>query len=111
LQEPLAARDWRSAGRYRRHRQQSALAQQAAPHIEFRRERYAAELRTIEVRDSIMLCKPLVDECVIRSQQIEDASILVHDAAEEQFNLALERGSQVVVVIREQIHGRLAGLQ
>ena len=110
LQEPLAAGDRRSAGRVRRHRQQRALAQQAAAHVELRGQRHAAELRAIDVRDSVVLRQPLVDERVIRGQQIEDAAILMDDAAEEQLDLALVRRPQVVVEIREQIHDRLAGL-
>ena len=110
LQEPLASRDGRSAGGVRRHRQQRSLAQQAAAHVEFRRQRHAAELRSIDVRDSVLLRQPLVDERVIRGQQIEDAAILMGDAAEEQFDLALVCRAQVVVEIREQIHHRLAGL-
>ena len=58
-----------------------------------------------------MLGKPLVDEGVIRRQQIENAAVFVHNASEEQFRLALERVAQVVVKIGKQIHNRLAGFQ
>ncbi len=75
------------------------------------RQRHAAELRAVDVRNAVVLGQPLVDECVVRRQQIEDAAIFVHDAAEEQFDLALERAAQVVVEVREQVHDRLACLQ
>ena len=55
------------------------------------RQRHAAELRAVDVRDAVVLGQPLVDERVIRRQQIEDAAIFVDDAVEEQLDLALER--------------------
>ena len=82
--------DRRGARGVRRHRQQRALAEQAAAHVELRRQRHAAELRAVDVRDAVVLGQPLVDEGVIRGQQIEDAAILVDDAVEEQLDLALE---------------------
>ncbi len=84
LQEPLAARDRRRAGRVRRHRHQRALAQQAAAHVERRRQRDPAELRPVDVRDAVVLGQPLVDERVVGRQQVHDAAVLVDDAAEEQ---------------------------
>src|SRR2546427_11866115 len=58
-----------------------------------------------------MFRKPLVDERVIRRQQIEDAAVFVYNAAEEQFRLALKRVPQVVIEIRKYIDDRLAGFQ
>ena len=55
----------------------------------------------VDVRDAVVLGEPLVDERVIRRQQIEHAAIFVDDAVEEQLDFALERLAQVVVEIRE----------
>ena len=92
-------------------RQQRALAQQAAPHVQIRGQLHPAELRAVNVRDSVLLGEPLIDEGVIRGQQVQNAAVFVNDAAEEQLDFALIGGAQVVVEIREQVHHRLAGLQ
>ena len=68
------------------------------------------ELRTINIRNPVVLRQPLIDEGVIRRQQIQDAAVLMDHAAEEQFDLALECRPQVIVEIRKQIHLRIAGL-
>ena len=52
---------------------------------------HAAELRAIDVGDAVLLGQPLIDEGVIRGQQIEDAAVLMDDAAEEQLDFALGR--------------------
>ncbi len=43
----------------------------------------------------------LVDERVVRIQQIEHAAILAHDAVEQQLGFALERLPQIVVEVRK----------
>ena len=43
--------------------------------------------------------EPLVDERVVRGQQIDDVAILAHDAFEEQFRLAPETLPQLVVPV------------
>ena len=43
--------------------------------------------------------EPLVDERVVRRQQIDDVAILAHDAFEEQFRLAPETLPQLVVPV------------
>ena len=50
--------------------------------------------------------QPLVDERVVRGQQVEDAAVLAHDAVEEQLRLAPERLPQVVVEVRELVLSR-----
>ena len=50
----------------------------------------AAEVAAVDVRDPVVLRQPLVDERIVRRQQIEHAAILADDAVEEQFGLALE---------------------
>ena len=51
-------------------------------------ERHAAELIAAHVRDAVVQREPLVDEGVVRRQQIEDAAVLAEDAVDEQLHLA-----------------------
>ena len=51
--------------------------------IELGRKVDPAELRTVNVRDSVLLCEPLVDECVIRRQEVDNAPILAGNATEK----------------------------
>ena len=90
LEEPLATLDRRRAADVRRDRQQRALAEQPAPHVQLRPQRHAAELRSVDVGNPVVLREPLVDERVIGRQQIEDAAVFVNDAAEEQLDFAPE---------------------
>ena len=46
-----------------------------------------------------MLREPLVEERVVRGQQIDDVAILPHDAFKEQFRLAPETLPQLVVPV------------
>ena len=62
----------------------------------------APEVAAVDVRNAVVLREPLVDERVVRAQQIEHAAVLVHDALEEQLRFAAERLPQVVVEVREQ---------
>ena len=79
------------ASAYRSHRQDAALPQQPAPRIVG--NRHAPELAAIDVRNSVVPREALIDERVIRIQQIEHVVIFVQDAAEEQLRLFLERMS------------------
>ena len=107
LQEPLAARHRRRAAAADVTVISAPLPSSPRRMSSSGRQRHAAELRAVDVRDSVVLRQPLVDERVVRLQQIEDAAVFLDDAGEEQFGLALERVAQVVVEIREQIHDRL----
>jgi hypothetical protein len=55
--------------------------------------------------------QPFVDERVVRSQQVEDAVVFGHDAAEKHFRLTPERLPQVVVEVREHPGVRARGRQ
>ena len=110
FEEPLAPLDRRRAGHVRRDRQQRALAEQPAPHVELRSQRHAAELRPVNVGDAVVLREPFVDERVIGREQVQDAAVLVNDAAEEQLDLAPESFAQRAVEVRKQVHDGLAGL-
>src|SRR5262249_14373804 len=110
-QEPGAALYWRSSSRIRCHRQQGAFSEQAATHIVIRIQRHTSELRAVDVRNPVVLREPFVDECVIRSQQIENASVFTNDAAEEELGFLPECVAQIIIEIREEIYDRLARLQ
>src|SRR5579864_1461559 len=47
-----------------------------------------------------MLCEPFIQERVVGSQQVNDATVFFDDAVEEQLGLALEALTQLVVPIR-----------
>src|SRR4029453_2820959 len=63
--------------------------------------RSAGELPPKNVRNSVMLRQPLVHEAVVRRHEIENATIPVDDALEEQLHLTDHRPAQVVVEVRE----------
>ena len=54
-------------------------------------------MRAVDVRDTVEAGQPLVQERVVRRQQLLDRPVLAHLALEEQLGLALEEPAQVVV--------------
>ena len=80
------------------------MSQQAAAHAVG--ERHAPEPAAVDVRDSIVLGQPLVDERIIGPHEVQDAAILADLAGHEQLRLARERLAQVVVPLRKQLGGR-----
>ena len=76
----------------RRHHQHRALAQQ--PEAVRIGQRHAAELVAAHVRDAVVRGQPLVDEGVVRGQQIHHAAVLAEHAVDEQLHLAAERRAQ-----------------
>ena len=63
--------------------------------------------------NAVVAREPLVDECVVGVQQIDDAAILANDRREQHLGLAAERRPQVVVEIgRRRLHvGQLPQIQ
>ena len=47
----------------------------------------AAEAAAVDARDPVVAREPLVDERVVRAQQIQHAAIFAHGAADEQLGL------------------------
>src|SRR5262249_17184274 len=78
--------------------QNSAFTEQTPPVIV--RELHAPEFVSSHVRNSVMLCHTLVDECVVRGEQLKDISVFADDAIEEQLRLAFQAQGQCVVVKR-----------
>jgi hypothetical protein len=56
-------------------RKHAALSKQSAPISQIRAQSDAAELRAIDVRDTVVLRQPFVEKGVVGSQQIDDAAI------------------------------------
>ncbi len=71
---------------------------------------HAPEMTAIHTRQTVMLGEPLVEECVIRAQELQESLILPHLALEEQLRLRLHRLAQIVVELREDVRIRLVGL-
>ena len=105
FEDPLAADHGRGAGRVRGHRQDAPLAEQAAPHAVVA-ELDAAEVAAVDVRDAVVLGQALVQERVVRLQQVEHAAVLAQDALEQQLRLLAEGLPQVVVEVGEQAQVR-----
>ena len=94
----MAALHRRGAIRGRRHEQDAALSEDAASRIVLG-ERHTAEETAFDVGNPVMPREPLVHECVIRIEQIDDAAVLAQDALEEQLHLALEAMPEIAVEI------------
>ena len=62
------------------------MAQQSAPRIVGDRD--PPEPASVHVRHAVVTSEPLVQERVVRSEQIDHAAVLTHDAFEEQLGLA-----------------------
>ena len=74
-------------------------------------ERDAPELAAVDVRDAVVLRQPLVDERVVRVQQIDDAAIFADDAVEEQLDFAPHRLPQRIVEVGIDQRQRARALQ
>ena len=98
--DPLAARHRRGSFGLGGRRQNGRLAEQAFPHIHVRAERDAPELAAVNIRDAVVLGQPLVDERVVRRQQVDDAAVLADDAVEQQLDFAPHGVAQRIVEVR-----------
>ena len=88
FENPFAAQNGRRPVRIGRHRQNAALAEQSAPGRVLYRD--APEVAAVDVRDAVVLREPVIDEGVVRRQQIDHVVVLAHDAVEEHFGLFAE---------------------
>ena len=68
-----------------------------------RAERDAAESLAVDARDAVVAGQPLVDEGVIRVQQIDHAAIRRKLAVDEELGLAAHRVAQVLVELVEDV--------
>ena len=109
--DPLAAGHRRGPFGLRGGDQKRALAQQPAAQIQVGAERDAAELASVDVRDPVVPGQPLVDEGVVRVEQIGNASVLADDAVEQQLDFAPHGLAQRVVEVGIQQRQRADALQ
>ena len=95
LEQPLAANRGRRAMRIGRNRQDARLAEQT-PAVRVG-ERHSPEVAAVDPRNPIVTGQLLVEERVVRGQEIHDAAVFLQLALEEQLGLAHERRAEVVV--------------
>ena len=67
------------------------------------RQRHPAEPAPVDARDAVVARHALVDEGVVGTKQVEDASILAQRAADEQLRLLPEAVEQALVVVRVEV--------
>jgi hypothetical protein len=96
LEQPLAAqRRRRAVGIGAAHRDDRRLAEQPPPVLVGQRD--TAEVAAVDAGNAIVPGELLVEERVLRGQEVDDAAVLGQLIAEKQLDLADERGAQVVV--------------
>src|SRR4051812_5093716 len=93
----------------RGNQQDAALAEQSTARILSQHD--APEAAAVYVWNTVMACEPLIHECVVGREQIEDAAVLSQHALEEELGLAPERLAKVVVEIRELVLIRRGAFQ
>src|SRR5439155_22493990 len=100
FENPLPALNRRSAVRIRRHSEKASLPKQTAANAVVR-QRYTPEVAAIHIRNTVILRKPFVQECVIGVQKIDHTPILFYDAFQKQLGLLTESLPHIVIEIRE----------
>src|SRR5690606_5869071 len=98
--DPVAADHGRRAAGLRRRREDAALPEQPSSLVECLAELDASEMAALDPRDPVMFREAVVDERVVRREQLERASALAQNAVEEELRLPPEGLPQVVVEIR-----------
>src|SRR5206468_8975165 len=100
------------ARRVRCHGEDAPLPEQpAALAVGIAGERHAAELAPVDVWNAVMFRQALVEEGVIRRQQIDHAAVLAHDAFEKQLRLLPQRLPDVIVEVYIETEVRRDGLE
>ena len=100
LQHPLAAQHHRRPVGVGGHGQQARVAQQPVPAVVL--PAVAAEPAAVDVRDAVVAGELLVQERVVRPQQLRDRTVPAHLTLEEQLRLPHHRAAQRVVEAGEQ---------
>ena len=109
VQNPGAADHGRRPVRERGESQDAPLAEK--PSAVLVGHGYATKAIADYVRNPVVLRQALVDERVVRGEQIEDAAVLADDAVEEELRLPPHGHRQVVVPIGEEKHVGMRVLQ
>src|SRR5688572_31600708 len=97
VEQPPAAQDRRRTVRIGSHGEDTALTEQAAPYAVA--EGDSPEVASVHVRDPIVAREPLIDERIVRRQQIDDAAVLAQLRGDEQSRLLTERLTEVLVEV------------
>ena len=66
-------------------------------------ERDAPEMAAVHIANPVMRGEPLVQKRIVGRQQLHDAAVVVHLAADKQLGLLLHRVAQVLVEFRVQL--------
>ena len=66
-------------------------------------QRDLPEMTAVHMRDPVVLREPLVDERVIRRQQLADAAVLPHLTLDEQLGFLTQRLTEILIKIRKQL--------
>src|SRR4029434_5156766 len=101
LEDELSAIDRRRPVGVGRDRQNAPLAEQTASRA-VGQKRDAAELRSADVRDAVVLRQTLVEEREVRPQQIEDAPVLTYYRGEKEFRFRRHGAAQPFVEVGEE---------
>ena len=72
-------------------------------------QRHAPEAVAVDSADTVVPGQSLVQERIVRAEQLEQAAVVAHGALDEQFGLASERHAQILVELG--VVGRLALLR
>src|SRR2546428_10213171 len=100
FESPLPALNRRSPVRRRRHSEKASLAKQTAANAVVR-QRYTPEVAAIHIRNTVILRKPFVQECVIGVQKVDNTPILFYDAFQKQLGLLTESLPHIVIEVRK----------
>src|SRR5438477_6439621 len=101
LEQPLSANHRRCAVPIGTHRQDAPLTKKTEPSLVGQPD--APEMVAVHIRNPVVPRELLVQERVVRGQELADAVILPHLAVEEKLRFLLHRLPQVVVEIWEQV--------
>jgi hypothetical protein len=98
IENPCTAQDGRRAVRIRRHHQDRALAQEAAARLVL--ERHSTEVGALHRLDAVVHRESLVEERVVRGQQLEHAAIAAQHAIDEEPQFLFEHRARIQQVAR-----------
>ena len=109
LEDPLAAKHRRGPRRVGRHREHARLHQHAFARRVAQID--SPELGAHDARQPVVAGEPLVDERVLRVQELQDAAVLANDRREEEIRFLPHRLAEVVLEVGELVGVGLGGFE
>src|SRR5947199_4500809 len=100
FENPFPALNRRSAVCIGRHSEKASLPKQTSTNAVVR-QRYTTEVAAINIRNTVILRKPFVQECVIGVQKVDNTPILFYDAFQKQLGLLTESLPHIVIEVRK----------